>query len=83
MRKDTAEKIKEIKIKLTQMYCFDRQATSRNWGEGGKRNVGAWIKRSSEHFAAKSQPENRSFCGEGVQDFMFPTLENKGLRILV
>jgi hypothetical protein len=32
----------------------------------GKKNVNAWIKRSSELSTEKSQPENRSFCGEQV-----------------
>jgi hypothetical protein len=48
----------------------------------GKENVDEWIKRSSELFAAKSQPENRSFCGERVYN-SFPTLENKRIRIPV
>jgi hypothetical protein len=82
MRKDTAEKRGGgEEIELTQMYCFDRQATSRNWEREG--NVDEWIKRNSEHFAAESQPENRSFCGEWVHNFKFPTLENKRTRIPV
>jgi hypothetical protein len=31
--KGYCRKEEEEKIELTQMYCFDRQATSRNWGE--------------------------------------------------
>jgi hypothetical protein len=70
MRKDSAGKGRRKKMGLTQTYCFDRQASSMNWGREG--NVDAWMKRNSEHFAAKSQPENRSFCGEWVHNFQVP-----------
>jgi hypothetical protein len=61
------------------MYCFDRKAATRK----GKKDVDAWIKRSSELSTEKSQAENRSFCGERVHNSKFPTLGNKGIRIQV
>jgi len=48
-----------------------------------KKDVDAWIKRSSELSTEKSQAENRSFCGERVHNSKFPTLGNKRIRIQV
>lgn len=51
--------------------------------EKGKKDVDAWIKRSSELSTENSQAENRSFFGERVHNSKFPTLGNKRIKIQV